>query len=59
MDLFHRSLMPALEHACYIASWCSVGEFRALSGPWLNYVLILADDPPCGHGHANNVRARA
>jgi hypothetical protein len=51
--------MPALEHACYFASWCSVGEFSALSRPWLDYVFILADVPPGGNAPESNVRARA
>lgn len=37
--------MPALEHACYFASWCFVGEFRPYTDHWLSYAFILATDP--------------
>jgi hypothetical protein len=44
MDVFDDGLpaMPALEWACYFASWSSVGKRWDLSRPWLKYVLRLA-----------------
>jgi hypothetical protein len=36
------SAMPALERACYFASWCLAGSFRSASRWWLDSAANLA-----------------
>jgi hypothetical protein len=38
------SAMPALELACYFASWCQAGSFRSATQWWLDSAMTLADE---------------
>jgi hypothetical protein len=41
-DLSDLSTMPALELACYFASWCLAGTFRSATQWWLDSAVSLA-----------------
>jgi hypothetical protein len=38
------SAMPALERACFFASWCSAGSYRAVTRWWLESAMSLAGE---------------
>jgi hypothetical protein len=39
---YDLSTMPALELACYFASWCLAGTFRSATQWWLDSAMSLA-----------------
>ena len=53
----HTSTMPALELACYFATWCLAGSFRSATQWWLDSAMTLAAHPPYGDEQVPRTRS--